>query len=294
MSPPTITVSVDMDAPENYAEFYRRPKEEALPLGEFYDRSLPTLLGLFDEHGILGTFFCIGEHAERPEGREAVGQIAARGHEIANHTYSHPIAFRGRSREAKNREIRRAHEVLASLAGDEAPVGFRAPAYDLDRETLEILADLGYAYDSSQLPSPWLEGAKWVVRWRSRRWRVGLGTWRLQWGSAEPRLMEVGDGRLTELPLSVLPPWRFPFYGSMTQARGLAWFRRGLDRLRRRSRPIHYSLHLQELAETPKGVPGYEKSPAERKEILSKSLALLADGSRCLRLTDLADKIASP
>lgn len=296
MSRRTVALSVDMDAPENYAEFYRRPKDEALPLGAFYERALPRLLDLLDALGIRGTFFCIGEHAERPEGRAAVRAVAARGHEIANHTHTHPIAFRRLSRDGKRREIQRAHDVLTDLVEEGRVVGFRSPAYDVDRDAFEILHDLGYVYDASVLPSPWIQAAKLVVRWRSRRWWVGLGSWRQGFRTRRPHALDFGSprARLVELPLTVLSPWRFPFYGSFTQKLGLDWFRRGLARLTAEGRPIHYSIHLQELAETPQGVPAYDKPPETRIEILSRSLTLLAEGSDCIPLGELAGTIGSP
>lgn len=291
--PRTVAVSVDMDAPENYAEFYRRPPEEALSLGAFYEQALPRLLDLFEEQDVRATFFCIGEHAVRPEGREAIGEIVRHDHEIANHSYGHRIGFRRLPPAQKMSEIRRAHEVLASEAGRE-PVGFRAPGYDLDRDTVRALVADGYAYDSSVLPSPWLLPMKLLVRWKAKRLRwsqpAGLGGWTQGLGSKRPRRVM---GSFVELPLSVLPGSRVPFYGSFTQQLGLGWFRRGLKRLRRGSLPIHYAIHLQELAEVPRGVPAYGKSPQERIEIISQSLALLAEGSECIPLRELAERVAA-
>lgn len=296
MSRRTVALSVDMDAPENYAEFYRRPNDEALPLGAFYERALPRLLDLLDELDVRGTFFCIGEHADRPAGRAAVQAVAERGHEIANHTHTHPIAFRSLPRDDKRREIERAHEVLTGLVGEGRVVGFRSPAYDADRDTFEILDDLGYVYDASVLPSPWMQAAKLIVRWQARRWRVGLGSWRQGFRTRWPHTLAFGStpAGLVELPLTVLSPWRFPFYGSFTQKLGLDWFRRSLARLTAEGRPIHYGIHLQELAETPRGVPAYDKPPETRIEILSRSLALLAEGSDCIPLCELAGTIGSP
>lgn len=302
--PRTVAVSVDMDAPENYAEFYKRRQRsdaKVLPLGEFYGEPLDTLLEIFQENRIRGTFFCIGEHTKKKAGEKAIRKIAAHDHEIANHSFSHPAGFRRLTSKEKATEIKKAHEALADAAGA-APVGFRAPAYDLDHVTLRILSRNGYAYDSSVLPSLWLLPMKLMVRWRARRflWKepAGLGSWIQGFRDKRPRSITLGapkngqDTRsLVELPLSVVPWTRRPFYGSFTQKLGLGWFERGLKRLREGNLPINYSIHLQELAETPPGVPAYEKPPEERIAILTQSLARLAEGSECIPLKELADRI---
>ena len=51
----------------------------------------PAILDLFAAHGCHGTFFVLGESVE---GREQIlARTQAEGHEIGNHTYSHPHAM---------------------------------------------------------------------------------------------------------------------------------------------------------------------------------------------------------
>src|SRR5262245_23501370 len=50
----------------------------------------PRLLALLAEHGARATFFVIGEKAERHP--ELIRDIVAAGHEVAHHTYTHPLA----------------------------------------------------------------------------------------------------------------------------------------------------------------------------------------------------------
>jgi peptidoglycan/xylan/chitin deacetylase (PgdA/CDA1 family) len=82
------------------------------------------------------------------------------GHEIVNHTYSHPDneeinpgrKFRLISRQEKKEEVERAHEVIAKVLGVECQ-GLRIPHFkDLFTEEIYgILAELGYRFDSSTL-----------------------------------------------------------------------------------------------------------------------------------------------
>ena len=74
------------------------------------DRIL-TLLSLY---GIKATFFVIGENAERYP--EPLLRAVAEGHEIGNHTYSHP-KLKDQSRESFLCELTRAEEVIRSLTG---------------------------------------------------------------------------------------------------------------------------------------------------------------------------------
>lgn len=50
----------------------------------------PRLLDLLDRHGAKATFFVIGERVARHP--QLVREIVRRGHEVAHHTHSHPLA----------------------------------------------------------------------------------------------------------------------------------------------------------------------------------------------------------
>ncbi|HEY4973429.1 MAG TPA: polysaccharide deacetylase family protein, partial [Steroidobacteraceae bacterium] len=85
----------------------------------------PQLLALLAEHRVAVTFFCIGERAAQFP--ECVRQAAAAGHAIENHSYRHGHNFSLLGPAAMRREIARAQQLLAALAGS-APRFFRAPA----------------------------------------------------------------------------------------------------------------------------------------------------------------------
>jgi len=50
----------------------------------------PKLLDELKQAGILATFFVVGKNLETPHGKEVLERAAAEGHQIGNHTYSHP------------------------------------------------------------------------------------------------------------------------------------------------------------------------------------------------------------
>jgi peptidoglycan-N-acetylglucosamine deacetylase len=50
----------------------------------------PVLLDELKQAGILATFFVVGKKLETPLGQGLIQRAAADGHQIGNHTYSHP------------------------------------------------------------------------------------------------------------------------------------------------------------------------------------------------------------
>ncbi|MFB8305027.1 polysaccharide deacetylase family protein [Kitasatospora purpeofusca] len=102
-------------------------------------RHTPTVLSLLEQHGIRATFFLIGENAvEHPD---LVREIAARGHHIANHTWTHPD-LRHLSEAKVREELERTSELLHRTTG-KAPTWFRAPGGDWSPASLKVSAELG-------------------------------------------------------------------------------------------------------------------------------------------------------
>jgi polysaccharide deacetylase family protein (PEP-CTERM system associated) len=109
------------------------------------------LLNLLDEAGTRATFFILGYVAEKHPG--IVREIAAAGHEIGTHGYSHSFIYR-QTPDLFRSEMTRAIRHLEDLIG--RPVlGHRAPFFSITKESLwalEVLGELGVRYDSSIFP----------------------------------------------------------------------------------------------------------------------------------------------
>jgi peptidoglycan/xylan/chitin deacetylase (PgdA/CDA1 family) len=89
------------------------------------------ILDVLAQHKLCGTFFMIGSHVERFP--QTARRIVAAGHEIGNHSYSHPIYLYRSARET-TRQLERAQDVIASATGvtpnlARPPCGVRTPAY---------------------------------------------------------------------------------------------------------------------------------------------------------------------
>lgn len=113
--------------------------------------STERLLAMLGERGITGTFFVLGWVAERVP--QLVRRIAAAGHEIACHGYSHQLIYT-QSQQTFLDETRHAKQLLEDLTG--GPVrGYRAASFSItpkSRWALDTLIDLGFEYDSSIFP----------------------------------------------------------------------------------------------------------------------------------------------
>ena len=109
------------------------------------------LLAIFEQFDVRGTFFVLGWVAERYP--QLIRDIAARGHEIACHGFSHRLVYE-QSPEEFYQETLHAKNLLQDITGS-AVLGYRAASYSIVRESLwalDILAELGFVYDSSIFP----------------------------------------------------------------------------------------------------------------------------------------------
>jgi len=146
-----VCVTIDMDDYRDYQSLVDVDGEATE--ASFYADAVPRFLDLLDAAGVRATFFLIGRDGAVPAHRPIVREIAARGHEVGNHSWSHPYNFRALPRARKVAEIEQGDAAIADVLGAR-PVGFRTPSCDVDWETIECLAERGYLYDSSVFPSP--------------------------------------------------------------------------------------------------------------------------------------------
>jgi peptidoglycan/xylan/chitin deacetylase (PgdA/CDA1 family) len=113
-----------------------RRGEVALTLDDGPDPKVtPAVLDLLDQAGARASFFCIGRNvAAHPE---IVQEIARRGHQVENHTWSHPHFFACSGPATQRQQMEKAQEVIEDATG-RRPAFFRPPAgfrnLFLDRE----------------------------------------------------------------------------------------------------------------------------------------------------------------
>lgn len=106
------------------------------------EKLTPKLLDVLAQHHIHATFFVLGECvAEHPE---ITARAAKEGHEIANHSWSHPNLIK-MSDESVRSQLRRTDDAIKSATG-KAPTLFRPPYGSISaRQKRWIHDEFGYA-----------------------------------------------------------------------------------------------------------------------------------------------------
>jgi polysaccharide deacetylase family protein (PEP-CTERM system associated) len=145
-------LSVDVEDYYQVSAFAHRVRPDDWPGFEpRVARNTFRLLALFESAGVRATFFVLGWVAERNPG--LIREIAAAGHEVACHGYSHELIYRQTRRQFRG-ETFRAKQVLEDQV--QAPViGYRAASYSIvgnTRWALDVLHEAGFLYDSSIFP----------------------------------------------------------------------------------------------------------------------------------------------
>ncbi|MBI3948529.1 MAG: polysaccharide deacetylase family protein [Armatimonadetes bacterium] len=100
----------------------------------------PPLLDLLERFHARATMFLVGTQAEQHP--DIAREIVARGHEVANHTYSH-ANLKTLDRPGIERELLRCRSVLRRLTG-RAVTLFRPPGGNVDVRVAETCAEYGF------------------------------------------------------------------------------------------------------------------------------------------------------
>ena len=151
----------------------------ALTFDDGPSESTPALLEVLAKHGVRATFFMCGKNVRRLP--EVARQVHAQGHEIGNHTDSHP-RFDFKSPDYIYREIAAAQDTIQETTGV-TPRLFRAP-YGVRwfglRRAQERLR---------------LTGVMWTVIGRDWRWPGSRVAHRLIRHAANGGILCLHDGR---------------------------------------------------------------------------------------------------
>lgn len=123
----------------------------ALTFDDGPSRWTEPVLDVLAEHGARATFFVIGRFAETHP--ELVRRIAAEGHEVGNHTWSHPRLARDCDDGQVEAELQRTNDLLTSILGT-APHRFRAPYHDVDERVVAVAAKLGLEQTGASVAIP--------------------------------------------------------------------------------------------------------------------------------------------
>ncbi len=251
-------VSLDLDDLACYHAIHGLPAPPAEQAGLALERWLPRFLDVFARLHVRATIFVIGRDLARDleqggRGAALLARALDEGHELANHSFEHAYDLHGWPAPEIAADLARCDGLLRQLGAQ--PRGFRAPGYTHSKTLLMQVAGLGYAYDSSLLPSPSYYLAKLGVlglrRLRGRGSASQASGLRSFVGTTAVHFMpELG---LWEVPMSVSRNLRLPLIGTFLLADGVPLLGRvGAQALRREAasaRHLHLELHAIDLAD---------------------------------------------
>lgn len=103
-----------------------------------------------DRHKVRPALFVVASLLENNDNVKTLKRLNKKGWEISLHGYSHK-RFDDLCRNEKEEEIKRSIELFRKKLGIR-PKGFRAPQHSIDRETLDLLEEYKFEYDSSYTP----------------------------------------------------------------------------------------------------------------------------------------------
>ncbi|MEC3977317.1 polysaccharide deacetylase family protein [Amycolatopsis sp. H20-H5] len=216
---PIASVSLDLDNLWAYLKTHGDREWARYP--SFLPTAVPRLLEIFGEHRLTTTVFAVGADVVREDGAKAVNEIAAAGHEVANHSFGHEPWLHRYSRAQLEEELAKTEDAIVA-AGAPRPVGFRGPGYSVTQDVLEVLVERGYEYDASTLPT-WVGPLARAYHNRTAPPSTNDGEGRDDlFGGFSRVLAPVGayrwlvgaDDKLVELPVTTMPLFRTPIHGS--------------------------------------------------------------------------------
>lgn len=117
-----------------------------------YERNTLKTLDLLDELNTKATFFVLGWIAE--QNPKLVREIVSRGHEVASRGFYHR-SLKNRTTEEFQADLRKTNQVLEDACGQKI-VGYRSAEklnFEKDSWIFEVLAEEGFVYDASFLPT---------------------------------------------------------------------------------------------------------------------------------------------
>ena len=273
-------ITIDMDHETDYARVYDQ-SPVSIRSEYLYRESIPRILALLKRFNIKATFFIVGRDLQIPFRRRKIARILGEGHELGNHTFSHHHNFHLLSRNEKYVEIAKTHD-LALKKLHYKMIGFRAPGYNIDGTTIQILHRLGYRYDSSIHPTILHPLLRFVLFLKTKKKSSlkSMGPKNAILASITPYRCSLHDpckvdtsSNMLEIPISVLPIIRLPYFGTIDLHLGKLYILL-TSPLRNKLSWTNYEIHGIDLIDAPSGDfawfakhPGMHRPAKERMQL---------------------------
>ena len=214
---PLASLTLDLDNQWSYMKTHGDSGWDSFP--SYLDVFVPHALELLAALKLKITVFVVGQDAALDCNHECLAMLTREGHEIGNHSFHHEQWMLNLPREQLRAEILQAAEVIARVTG-QLPTGYRGPGFCWSTDLLEVLAEAGYLYDASTLPTYVGPLARWYYFRQSkltaaqRQERKDLfGGFSEGYRPVKPYRWRLKSGRgLVEMPVTTVPLVKTPFH----------------------------------------------------------------------------------
>lgn len=216
---PIASLSLDLDNQWSYMKTHGDPGWETFP--SYLDIVVPRVLAFLSERKLKITFFIVGQDAALEKNQKAIASIAAAGHEIGNHSFNHEPWLHLYSKEQLTEEFEKTESALEDITGVR-PTGFRGPGYSLSSTVLEVMAERGYSYDCSTLPTYiaplarayyFFKSPRMSAEEREKRKKL-FGKFSDGFQTLKPHALDTTAESLIEIPVTTFPFVKTPIHAS--------------------------------------------------------------------------------
>jgi len=287
------SLSLDLDNKWSYMKIHGDAGWESFP--SYLDVVVPRALKFLKERDLNITFFVVGQDAVLEKNHDALRSLADAGHEIGNHSFRHEPWLHLYSKQELVYELSRAEDAIEA-ATNRRTRGFRGPGFSLTPAVLEVLAERGYEYDCSTLPTYiaplarayyFLKSPHMSEEEREKR-KTLFGKFSDGLAPITPHTVEAGGRSIVELPVTTFPLIKTPIHVSyliylstFSRAAAMTYWRSALAACQISGVEPSLLLHPLDFlsgadAEELRFFPGMSMPLEKKLEILSDILGLYA------------------
>ncbi|CAB5115291.1 Polysaccharide deacetylase [Olavius algarvensis associated proteobacterium Delta 3] len=214
---PFASLSLDLDNQWSYMKIHGDAGWETFP--SYFNIFIPHVLDVLDRWNLKITFFIVGQDAALEKNQDYLKEITTRGHEVGNHSFHHESWLHKYDRNKVMNEVMNAEDHILRSTG-EKPTGFRGPGFSWSPTLLDVLAECGYLFDASTLPTYIGPLARMYYFWKSdlspkeREDRDELfGGIANGFQSVKPYRWQLnGQKSILEIPVTTIPGVKTPFH----------------------------------------------------------------------------------
>lgn len=223
-----------------------------------FEIGLENFMNFLEQYNIKSTLFMVGKDFKYKKNHSIIRYISDTGHEIANHTFSHPQGFRLLSSMNMEKEIQKM-EVICKKITKKKPVGFRSPGWNICNNAYQILRKRGYLYDASVHPTflmpvlKFLHYASTSSRLKEDRTTMGQLSYMLAplspYKCKKNNFGKKGNECFIEIPMTVTPILRLPFFATFLLGTNKKIFDLSLKSIVNSKTHVQFMFHLSDFVD---------------------------------------------